>query len=93
MSDIFNRLLMAYRPLYMRGLLMDGQYRLPERKQEVPPRGSKVITLIPAFAPRRQRVRVVTAPAAVAVCVPATFAKAHRLVVDEPETDMPQLAS
>jgi hypothetical protein len=24
-----ERILMAYRPLYLRGLLMDGQYKLP----------------------------------------------------------------
>ena len=26
-----GRILMAYRPLYLRGLLMDGQYNLPAR--------------------------------------------------------------
>ncbi|MFC4525598.1 hypothetical protein ISN76_00145 [Dyella halodurans] len=26
-----DRILMAYRPLYLRGLLMDGQYKLPAR--------------------------------------------------------------
>ena len=26
-----ERILMAYRPLYLRGLLMDGQYKLPAR--------------------------------------------------------------
>jgi hypothetical protein len=29
MNPILHRVLMAYRPLYLRGLLMDGQYRLP----------------------------------------------------------------
>lgn len=29
MSQLIDRILMAYRPLYLRGLLMDGQYRLP----------------------------------------------------------------
>ena len=28
-----GRILMAYRPLYLRGLLMDGQYRLPARPE------------------------------------------------------------
>ena len=28
MGSLMNRVLMAYRPLYLRGLLMDGQYRL-----------------------------------------------------------------
>lgn len=35
MSDAINRVLMAYRPLYLRGLLMDGQYRLPARSAQV----------------------------------------------------------
>ena len=29
MHPLLQRTLMAYRPLYMRGLLMDGQYTLP----------------------------------------------------------------
>jgi hypothetical protein len=29
MNPIIHRVLMAYRPLYLNGLLMDGQYRLP----------------------------------------------------------------
>lgn len=29
-----GKILMAYRPLYMRGLLMDGQYKLPATTQE-----------------------------------------------------------
>jgi hypothetical protein len=29
-----GKILMAYRPLYLRGLLMDGQYRLPATPQE-----------------------------------------------------------
>jgi hypothetical protein len=29
MKSIANRLLQAYRPLYLHGLLMDGQYRIP----------------------------------------------------------------
>jgi hypothetical protein len=29
MSALLNRLLIAYRPLQLRGLLLDGQYRLP----------------------------------------------------------------
>lgn len=37
MSDVINRVLMAHRPLYLRGLLMDGQYRLPAR----PPQASR----------------------------------------------------
>jgi hypothetical protein len=29
MAFPIGKILMAYRPLYLRGLLMDGQYRLP----------------------------------------------------------------
>jgi len=28
-KSAIDRVLMAYRPLYLRGLLLDGQYRLP----------------------------------------------------------------
>lgn len=31
-----ERILMAYRPLYLRGLLMDGQYTLPARTAPAP---------------------------------------------------------
>ncbi len=31
-----GRILMAYRPLYLRGLLMDGQYTLPARPAPAP---------------------------------------------------------
>jgi hypothetical protein len=31
-----GRILMAYRPLYLRGLLMDGQYSLPARPTPAP---------------------------------------------------------
>ena len=34
MAFPIGKILMAYRPLYMRGLLMDGQYTLPATKQE-----------------------------------------------------------
>ncbi|MHB1058521.1 MAG: hypothetical protein ACYC0F_11660 [Rhodanobacter sp.] len=30
MNKILQRTLMAYRPLYLNGLLLDGQYRLPK---------------------------------------------------------------
>lgn len=33
MKPILQRVLMAYRPLYLRGLLLDGQYRLPKVDQ------------------------------------------------------------
>jgi hypothetical protein len=64
MSDLVNRVLAAYRPLYLRGLLMDGQYQLPKPQKTPPPSGGKVIHLTPAFDPGRRRVLVATAAAA-----------------------------
>lgn len=32
-----GKILMAYRPLYLRGLLMDGHYRLPAAPAPTPP--------------------------------------------------------
>ena len=29
-KPMLDRVLMAYRPLYLQGLLLDGQYRLPQ---------------------------------------------------------------
>lgn len=40
MAISMGKILMAYRPLYLRGLLMDGQYRLPVNTPE-PPVGKK----------------------------------------------------
>lgn len=37
MSILIERVLAAYRPLYLRGLLMDGQYRLPAKPESLPP--------------------------------------------------------
>ena len=34
MALSIGKILMAYRPLYLRGLLMDGQYRLPASTPE-----------------------------------------------------------
>lgn len=34
MAFPIGKILMAYRPLYMSGLLKDGQYKLPATKQE-----------------------------------------------------------
>ncbi|GLQ91379.1 hypothetical protein [Dyella acidisoli] len=62
MSNLFDRILMAYRPLYLRGLLMDGQYRLPAKQEKKPEKGNRVVQLTPAFDPERKRVLV--APAA-----------------------------
>lgn len=44
MNRILQRSLMAYRPLYLHGLMLDGQYRLPK----VSPTGD-------SDAPPRQR--------------------------------------
>jgi hypothetical protein len=64
MKNLTHRILMAYRPLYLRGLLMDGQYKLPCAEQKPPVKGAKVIHLLPAFEPKRTRVLHVTPAAA-----------------------------
>jgi len=40
MAFPIGKILMAYRPLYLRGLLMDGQYRVPAATPE-PTKGKK----------------------------------------------------
>lgn len=52
MRPVLNRVLMAYRPLYMNGLLRDGQYRLPKAVDPSAPRQ--------ASAPRRGMLVVLT---------------------------------
>jgi hypothetical protein len=74
MKNVVNRILMAYRPLYMRGLLMDGQYRSPAVARKPPLKGSKVIHLAPAFEPKRVRVLHV-APAAAFTALIARIAR------------------
>ncbi|HZX70444.1 MAG TPA: hypothetical protein VFE77_06455 [Rhodanobacter sp.] len=37
MISILQRILTAYRPLYLHGLLLDGQYRLPMADQPTGP--------------------------------------------------------
>jgi hypothetical protein len=64
MNDLMNRILLAYRPLYLRGLLMDGQYRLPAAQAAPPTKGKKLIQPAPAFRPARRRVLIATATAA-----------------------------
>lgn len=65
MKNWIDHVLNAYRPLYLRGLLMDGQYRLPQPPKKPPVSGSKrLIHLRPAFEPGRRRVLVATAAAA-----------------------------
>jgi len=43
MAFPLGKILMAYRPLYLRGLLMDGQYRPPASTPE-PAQGKKIQT-------------------------------------------------
>jgi hypothetical protein len=69
MSNFIDRILIAYRPLYLRGLLMDGQYRLPATQEKKPEKGDRVVQLTPAFEPERKRVLVMPAAAAVSLRV------------------------
>jgi hypothetical protein len=71
MNDLVNRILSAYRPLYLRGLLMDGQYRLPVQQQAPPPKGKKPIRLTPVFQPARRRALIATATAAAGMVLSA----------------------
>lgn len=68
MSGFFDRVLMAYRPLYLRGLLMDGQYKLPVAPPE-PPHGKR------AAAPSRAS----TSSSGLAAAVAITAAARHPL--------------
>ena len=55
MNPILQRILMAYRPLHLRGLLMDGQYRWPvadipnERPESAPAARARRRTLLAAL--------------------------------------------
>lgn len=62
-NHFIDRLLAAYRPMYLRGLLMDGQYRLPASHATKPEKGNRVVQLTPAFEPERKRVLVIPAGA------------------------------
>jgi hypothetical protein len=74
MNNWIDRVLAAYRPLYLRGLLMDGQYRLPQAPKKPPVSGKRKIQLTPAFEPGRRRVLVATATvAAVSLCTGSTL--------------------
>ncbi len=53
MRPVLQRVLMAYRPLYLHGLLLDGQYKLPRTD---PPEGP-----VPASSSRRRRQRTLLA--------------------------------
>lgn len=61
MSRFVDRLLAAYRPMYLRGLLMDGQYRLPADPECKAPKANRIVELTPAFEPERKRVLLVPA--------------------------------
>ncbi|WP_233840240.1 hypothetical protein [Dyella sp. 2HG41-7] len=63
MSNLIDRVLTMYRPMYLRGLLMDGQYRLPATPEKKPEKGAKVIEVTPAFDPKRRRTLVTKTPA------------------------------
>jgi hypothetical protein len=69
MSNFIDRVLTAYRPLYLRGLLMDGQYRLPAMQEKKPEKGNRVVALTPAFEPERKRVLVIPAAASASLRV------------------------
>jgi hypothetical protein len=64
MAFPIGRILMAYRPLYLRGLLMDGQYKLPATQQPAPvppePRGSKEVTTQRVLAAPRKPLHGIT---------------------------------
>lgn len=61
MSNFIDRVLTAYRPMYLRGLLMDGQYRLPVTQEKKPEKGDRVVQVTPAFNPERKRKLVLSA--------------------------------
>ncbi|NMW25455.1 MAG: hypothetical protein A2211_15600 [Rhodanobacter sp. RIFOXYA1_FULL_67_6] len=50
MHPLLQRTLMAYRPLYLNGLLLDGQYKLPRTDPTTDPAGS------PGLPRPRQRI-------------------------------------
>jgi len=68
MSNWFDRMLMAYRPMYLRGLLMDGQYRLPTAQEKKPEKGNRVVQVTPAFDPGRKRVLIAPATVSANFC-------------------------
>jgi hypothetical protein len=72
MDNFVNRILAAYRPLYLRGLMMDGQYRLPAEQVDKPQKGNRAVQPAPAFDPRRKHapMRPAAAPASLCAAVP-----------------------
>ncbi|QAU24603.1 hypothetical protein EO087_11890 [Dyella sp. M7H15-1] len=71
-SNFIDRLLAAYRPMYLRGQLMDGQYRLPASQEKKPEKGDRVIELTPAFNLGRKRVLVTSATASASLRMRST---------------------
>lgn len=65
MANWIDQVLTAYRPLYLRGLLMDGQYKLPATPKKPPVSGKRQVEVRAARVPERRRVLVATATAAV----------------------------
>jgi hypothetical protein len=85
MNNWIDRVLAAYRPLYLRGLLMDGQYRLPQAPKQPPVSGKRKIHLTPAFEPGRRRVLVATATAAaVSLCASSTLSTTNESAAESP---------
>jgi hypothetical protein len=83
MSSWIDRVLNAYRPMYLRGLLMDGQYRLPQAPKKPPTASKKLIHLQPAFEPARRRVLIATATAAaVGACTRSTLSASDELTTE-----------
>jgi hypothetical protein len=83
MSRFIDRVLAAYRPMYLRGLLMDGQYRLPvaqenTEQEKKPDKGNRIVQLTPVFEPERRLVLIAPATASANLCAP--------LAQDEPRT-------
>jgi hypothetical protein len=90
MSRWIDRVLKAYRPLYLRGLLMDGQYRLAEAPEKPPVSGKRAITLRPVFEPGRRKVLVATATAAaVGLCAPSSSFNATESAAQPPDAPTP----
>ncbi|WP_333679574.1 hypothetical protein [Dyella sp.] len=74
-NRFIDRVLAAYRPMYLRGLLMDGQYCLPvpqEKQEKKPEKGDRIVQLTPAFDPQRKRVLVMPAAASTSLHMRST---------------------
>ncbi|SFR95860.1 hypothetical protein SAMN05216570_1283 [Dyella sp. OK004] len=73
MSDFLQRVLQGYRPLYLRGLLLDGQHRLPvSSPPATKPHGR------PASTTRPPRLQTIATVAMTGLCAGAAIAAAGR---------------